>query len=47
LKIYSGAVHSFDAERPDRVYRGHRLAYDPKAYSFDLTKQFLDSRLKR
>jgi dienelactone hydrolase len=49
LKIYPGAVHSFDVKRPDRVYFGHRLAYDAKAAaeSFDLTRQFLDSHLRR
>ena len=31
LKVYPGARHSFDAKRPDRVYFGHRLAYDAKA----------------
>jgi dienelactone hydrolase len=48
LKIYPGAVHSFDVQRPERVYFGHRLAYDAKAAvdSFDLTRKFLDSHLR-
>jgi dienelactone hydrolase len=48
LKIYPGALHSFDVERPARVYFGHRLAYDAKAAtdSFDVTKKFLDSHLR-
>lgn len=48
LKIYPEAMHSFDVKRPNRVYFGHRLAYDPKAAadSFDVTKQFLDSHLR-
>jgi dienelactone hydrolase len=49
LKIYPGAGHSFDVDRPARVYLGHRLAYDAKAAdeSFDLTRQFLDSHLRK
>jgi dienelactone hydrolase len=49
LKIYPGALHSFDVKRPDRVYFGHRLGYDAKdaADSFELAKQFLDSHLRR
>jgi dienelactone hydrolase len=48
LKIYPGAVHSFEANRPDRVYFGHHLAYDAKAAedSFAVTKAFLDSHLR-
>src|SRR6185312_16412364 len=48
LKIYPGATHSFDVDRPERLYLGHRLAYDAKAatQSFGLTKQFLDSHLR-
>jgi dienelactone hydrolase len=48
LKIYPGATHSFDVDRPDRIYLGHRLAYDARAAtdSFDMTKKFLDSRLR-
>ncbi len=49
LKIYPGASHSFDAKRPERVYMGHKLAYDENAArdSFTLAKQFLDDHLKR
>lgn len=49
LKIYPGAFHSFDADRPSRLYFGHRLAYDPQAAedSFRRARQFLDSHLKR
>jgi dienelactone hydrolase len=48
LKIYPGALHSFDVQRPDRIYFGHRLAYDAKAAadSFDVTRKFLDSHLR-
>ena len=48
LKIYPDAPHSFDVKRPERVYFGHRLAYDRKAAedSFAITKQFLDSHLR-
>lgn len=49
LKIYPGALHSFDANRPERIYFGHKLGYDAKAAAdaFDVTRQFLDSRLHR
>jgi dienelactone hydrolase len=48
LKIYPGATHSFDVDRPQRVYLGHRLAYDAGAAadSFTVTRQFLDSHLR-
>ena len=48
LKIYPGATHSFDVDRPERVYLGHRLAYDAEAAadSFAMTKKFLDSHLR-
>lgn len=48
LKIYPGALHSFDASRPERVYFGHKLGYDANAAtdSFQVTKQFLDSHLR-
>ena len=44
LMIYPGARHSFDANRPERVYFGHELAYDPKAAAdaFERTRKFLD-----
>lgn len=49
LKIYPGAAHSFDVQRPERIYFGHRLAYDAEAAadSFEMAKRFLDGHLKR
>ena len=49
LKIYPGAFHSFDVNRPERLYFGHKLGYDARAAadSFEITKQFLDSHLRR
>jgi len=49
LVVYPGARHSFDAKRPDRVYFGHRLAYDPTAAAdaFERTRKFLDERMRR
>jgi dienelactone hydrolase len=48
-KIYPGATHSFDADRPERLYFGHKLAYDAAAAadSFAVARTFLDHRLKR
>jgi dienelactone hydrolase len=48
LKIYPDALHAFDTNLPERIYFGHRLAYDAAAAtdSFDMTKQFFDSRLR-
>jgi dienelactone hydrolase len=48
LKIYPGALHSFDTNIPARIYFGHRLAYDAAAAadSFEMTKQFFDNRLR-
>ena len=48
LKIYPGAFHAFDARAPARVYFGHHLEYAAGAArdSFDMTRQFLDSRLQ-
>jgi dienelactone hydrolase len=47
LKIYPGARHSFDAKRPERVYFGHRLAYDAKATAdaVERTRKFLAENL--
>jgi dienelactone hydrolase len=47
LIIYPGAHHSFDARRRDRVYFGHRLAYDPKAAAdaFERIRKFLEDRM--
>jgi len=49
LMIYPGARHAFDAKRPDRVYFGHRLAYDPTAATdaFERTRRFLDEHMRR
>ncbi len=43
LTVYPGAHHSFDAKRPERVYFGHRLAYDPVAAAdaVERTRKFL------
>jgi dienelactone hydrolase len=48
LVIYPGARHSFDSNRPDRVYFGHQLAYDPKAAAdaVERTRKFLDEHLR-
>ncbi len=47
LQVYPGARHSFDAKRPERVYFGHHLAYDPKATAdaVERTRKFLDEHL--
>lgn len=47
LKVYRGARHSFDANKPERVYFGHHLAYDPKATAdaVEHTRKFLDEHL--
>ena len=47
LRVYPGARHSFDAKRPERVYFGHRLAYDPKATAdaIERTRKFLNDHL--
>lgn len=49
LVIYPGAHHSFDANRPERVYFGHELAYDPKATAdaVERTRKFLDEHMHR
>lgn len=49
LVIYPGAHHSFDAKRPERVYFGHELAYDPKATAdaVERTRKFLDEHMHR
>jgi dienelactone hydrolase len=48
LVVYPGARHSFDAKLPERVYFGHRLAYDPTAAAdaFERTRKFLDERMR-
>lgn len=49
LMVYPGARHSFDANRPDRVYFGHQLAYDAKstADAVERTRKFLDEHMQR
>ncbi len=49
LVIYPGARHSFDAKRPERVYFGHELAYDPKAAAdaIERTRKFFDEHMHR
>jgi dienelactone hydrolase len=49
LVIYPGVHHSFDAKRPERVYFGHQLAYDPKAAAdaIERTRKFLDEHMHR
>jgi dienelactone hydrolase len=49
LVVYPGARHSFDANRPERVYFGHRLVYDPMAAAdaVEKTRKFLDEHLRR
>jgi dienelactone hydrolase len=49
LVIYPGAHHSFDAKRPERVYFGHQLAYDPEAAAdaIERTRKFLDEHMHR
>ena len=49
LKVYSGATHAFDAQRPSRTYLGHQMAYDAGAAgdAEDRTRRFLASRLGR
>jgi len=44
----SALLFTFDANRPDRVYFGHQLAYDGEAAgdSCALAKQFLHDHLK-
>jgi dienelactone hydrolase len=49
IKVYPGARHSFDAQRPDRVYLGHHLSYDAAAAADAIARahQFFSSRLGR
>jgi len=43
------AKHSFDANRPDRVYFCHQLAYDRKAAAdaLERTRKFLHDHMHR
>ena len=47
LTVYPGARHSFDSNRPERVYYGHELAYDPQASADAVARirKFLDEHL--
>jgi dienelactone hydrolase len=49
LKVYPGATHAFDSQRPDRVYLGHHMSYDAAAAAdaINRTRQFLSSHLAR
>ena len=49
IKVYSGALHSFDLGYQPRVnVQGHMIGGNPEAAadSFAMTKAFLDARLK-
>ena len=48
LKIYPGAYHCFDWEGMDKVYKGHRLLYDPAATADAIfqVKEFLAKYLQ-
>jgi dienelactone hydrolase len=41
ITTYPGATHAFDSDRPDRIYFGHHLRYDPQAAA-DAYTQTLD-----
>jgi dienelactone hydrolase len=47
LKIYPGAVHSFDSHKPDRAFLGHSLGYSSSAMSDAVprVKAFFDKHL--
>jgi dienelactone hydrolase len=49
LKVYPGAIHSFDAPGPERIYLGHRIAYNAAAAvdAIERTHRFLSTRLGR
>ncbi|MBV9785917.1 MAG: dienelactone hydrolase family protein [Acidisphaera sp.] len=48
MKIYPGALHSFDSELPSRLYMGHHLGHDPvaSADAIAATREFLAARLR-
>jgi dienelactone hydrolase len=48
IKVYPGAVHSFDRGGLPRPYLGHMVGGNAEAAadSFAMTKAFLDARLK-
>jgi len=49
LKIYPGAYHKFDEQRPSRVYHGHTLEYNSAAMkdAVPRIKSFIDKHLTR
>jgi dienelactone hydrolase len=49
MKVYPGALHSFDAALPPHAYAGHRLGRDPVAAAdaIEQTRRFLADRLMR
>ena len=49
MKVYPGALHSFDAALPPHTYAGHRPGRDPAAAedAIDQTRRFLAERLMR
>ena len=48
IKLYPGAVHSFDIGGAPRLYQDHMVGGNPEAAadSFAMTKDFFDARLK-
>lgn len=48
VKVYPGATHSFDMDKPDRTYRGYKLRYSPSAMADAVprVKAFFDKHLK-
>jgi dienelactone hydrolase len=49
MKVYAGALHSFDAALPPHTYAGHRIGRDPAAAAdaIEQTRRFLAERLMR
>jgi dienelactone hydrolase len=49
MKVYPGALHSFDTALPLDTYAGHRLGSDPAAAAdaIEQTRRLLAERLKR
>ena len=48
LKVYPGATHVFDLDRPERTYLSHEMRYDAEAAedAIETTKQFLVKHLR-
>ena len=48
LKVYPGATHAFDLDRPERTYLGHVMRYDSEAAedAIKRTRQFLTTHLQ-